>query len=226
MRVSVVIPARNEEAFLPRCLERIAHQTLRPFEVIVVESGSTDRTAQVAKDHGARVIRLEEPGIARARHAGFQAAVGEVIASTDADALVPRDWLERLVSPFEDPRVVGVCGSFVYEGGYRLLSFNFLRGPLLKLGLTGFPGPNFAVRKQAFLSAGGFLLPDGNFPQSYPDFEDILLGLKVRRLGRIVYLPDLVVRTSSRRFPRALVQYQRGWFRLLRYLWWSFRGSL
>ena len=195
MRVSVVVPARNEEAFLPHCLQRIAHQTLKPLEVIVVDSASTDRTAQVAKDHGARVIRLDEPGVGRARHAGFQAAAGEVIASTDADALVPRDWLERLVSPFGDPAVVGSFGT-VSPQGYPLSAWVYALFQRVnwRLGIPLFCGPNFAVRREAFLKVGGFLGPRG----PYQEAEDVRLGLKLRRVGRIIYLPYLSVEVSPR----------------------------
>jgi len=103
--VSVIIPARNEQTILPRCLAALhEQQSAREFELIVVDSASTDRTQQVARSFGARVIRLEEPGLGRARQAGFEAARGEIILSTDADAVPSEDWIERLVAPFHDFR--------------------------------------------------------------------------------------------------------------------------
>ena len=85
MRVSVVIPARNEEAYLPSALEAVLAQTLPPFEVIVVDNASTDRTREVAEALGARVVFCGRRGVAYARQAGLLAARGEWVAMTDAE---------------------------------------------------------------------------------------------------------------------------------------------
>jgi len=77
VRVSVVIPARNEEAYLPSALEAVLAQTLPPFEVIVVDNASTDRTREVAEAFGARVVFCGRKGVAYARQAGLLAARGE-----------------------------------------------------------------------------------------------------------------------------------------------------
>ena len=80
--ISVVIPAYDEEKYLPRSLASLDSQTYpRPrFEVIVVDNASTDRTAEIARAHGARVVREERKGVGRARQSGAEAAQGEIIA--------------------------------------------------------------------------------------------------------------------------------------------------
>lgn len=230
MKATVVIPTLNEEENLRGCLGALARQTLEDFEVIVVDGGSSDGTAEVAEGFGARVITLRERGIARARQAGFEAAKAELIASTDADSIPPPHWLERLLSPFSDPHVVGVYGLTRHESvkdlGARI--FRLWQRLHHSLGLPIFLGPNFAVRKEAFLEVGGFREPDGSFPTGYPEADDFLLGLKLVRLGKVVFLPDLYVYTSPRRlsaknFPRELVLYARRYFRLLR---WHYTGKL
>jgi len=115
-RASVVVPARNEEELLPRCLSALRKQEFDDFEIIVVDSASTDHTRQVAESFGARVIRLEEPGVARARQAGFEAATGKIIVSTDADAISNPDWLQRIIAPFNDLAVIGTFGTIELSG--------------------------------------------------------------------------------------------------------------
>ena len=74
MKVSVVIPAYNEEKYIVDCLKALSNQTIAPDEVIVVDNNSTDKTASLARQAGAKVITVLEPGITPARTAGFNAA--------------------------------------------------------------------------------------------------------------------------------------------------------
>ena len=85
--VSVIIPARNAARTLPSCLRALAGQTLAQgrFEVIVVDDGSTDETAAVAAEHGARVVQIANVGPASARNQGVEAAEGSILVFTDAD---------------------------------------------------------------------------------------------------------------------------------------------
>ncbi|MEM3486104.1 MAG: glycosyltransferase family 2 protein [Candidatus Methanomethyliaceae archaeon] len=209
-KLSVVIPARNEEKELPGCLESLARQTFPDFEVIVVDNGSTDATAFIAKEWGARVVFEARRGPGYAREAGFCAAEAEIIASTDADTLLSPDWVARIHQAFEEhPEIIAVFGPIrakpfsaptpltnallpVFETGIICGQKMALRGkaPL-------FSGANFAVRKEAFFAVHGFRSPRTG--QIYSSSEDILFGLKLGRIGRILYLPNLVVWTSARR---------------------------
>lgn len=197
--VSVVIPARNETQRLPRCVAALTEQTLQDFELIVVDSASTDGTGALAQRLGACVVRMSEPGVARARQAGFDAATGEVIASTDADAIPAPDWLERLVAPLAAPDVVGAYGTLRFTGDGPFPHFGhafFSRFQALNYGLRRplFCGPNFAVRADVFRAAGGFATRRG-FPH---DAEDVRLAMKLRGAGKIVFLRDLPMLVSSR----------------------------
>ena len=198
-RISVVVPARNEEERLPRCLAALRCQSLSDFELIVIDSASTDRTGKVACDFGARVVRVEEPGVARARQAGFQVAQGEIIVSTDADAIPSSDWLKRLVAPFCDPEVVGTFGTLHFTRGGLLAEvghalFSVFQRANYHSGRPLFCGPNFAVSKRAFHAVDGFKRGDG-----YPrEAEDVRLALKIRKMGKIVFLHDLPMVVSVR----------------------------
>ena len=198
-RISVVVPARNEEEKLPRCLAALCCQSLSDFELIVVDSASTDSTGEVARDFGARVVRVEEPGVARARQAGFEEAQGEIIVSTDADAIPSSNWLERLVAPFCDPEVVGTFGTLHFTRGGLLAEvghalFSVFQRANYHIGRPLFCGPNFAVSKGAFHAVDGFKRGDG-----YPgEAEDVRLALKIREMGKIVFLHDLPMVVSVR----------------------------
>ena len=90
--VTVVIPAWNRARELPAALASVARQTAQPAEVVVVDDGSTDRTAEVAAAHGARVVRHEENrGVSAARNSGIAAASHDWIAFVDSDD----EWLPR-----------------------------------------------------------------------------------------------------------------------------------
>ena len=228
MRLSVVVPARNEERSLPTCLEALRRQTLKEFELIVVDSASSDRTGEIARAFGAKVVRLEEPGLTRARQAGFEAAKGDVIASTDADTIVPPDWLERLTAPFSKPKVVGTYGDVIYGDELKALALYFNSGRRFfnVFGFGGLPGQNFAVRRSAFEAVNGFYTPKGNLIYGYPEYEDLWLGLKLRRVGRLVAIPKLYVLSSPRRFKssKTILYYFRGAPRMTRMLWWATIG--
>lgn len=114
MKCSLVIRAYNEEEHIGRLLEGIAQQSVRDVEVILVDSGSTDRTVEIARQFGARVlhIRPQEFTFGRSLNMGVAAATRDlvVIASAHVYPVYP-DWLERLLEPFSDPRIALTYGK-------------------------------------------------------------------------------------------------------------------
>lgn len=114
MNCSIVIRAYNEEKHIGRLLEGIQHQTLKDVEVILVDSGSTDETVSIAESFGARIVRIpsDEFTFGRSLNFGVRAATREfvVIASAHVYPTYP-DWLEQLLSPFEDEKVALVYGK-------------------------------------------------------------------------------------------------------------------
>ena len=213
--ISVVIPTLNEEDEIGECLESMWQQSFPYFEVIVADNGSTDATASIARVHGAHVIEERERGIARARQAGFEAARGEIVASTDADTIVPPNWIRRIHHAFtKDPTLCGVFGPFHLKRGsspdprinrlipcLERIGMSYHRGTTA-LGLPQFSGTNFAVRKDVFFQTGGFRSPkDGHY---YRHSEDIQLGLKLHRAGKVRFLKDLAVCTSARKLDKDL----------------------
>lgn len=100
-KVSVIIPVYNVERFLPRCLDSIVAQTLREIEIICVDDGSPDRSADILKRYAAqdgriRIISQENRGLGGARNRGFDAATGEFILYVDSDDWIDSDYCEKL----------------------------------------------------------------------------------------------------------------------------------
>lgn len=134
VKISVVIPAYNEAAFLPRCLGSLQKQVdAPPYEVIVVDNASTDATTDVAKSFGARVVCEHERGVVHARQAGLTAARGEIIVSTDADSFFHEDWLKNIGAFFDThPAASGLAGHYYF---YRAPLWAKIFPPLAAFGI-------------------------------------------------------------------------------------------
>jgi glycosyltransferase involved in cell wall biosynthesis len=154
-RVSVVIPSLNDSVMLAGCLRALAAQTRLADEIVVVDNGSVDDTAAVARAAGARVVDEPRRGIFLATSAGFDAADGEIIARLDADSVPPADWLERVVDAFErSPGLAALSGPGDFYGSTRLVHWAaeslYIGGYIWFVGgLLGHPplfGSNLALR--------------------------------------------------------------------------------
>lgn len=199
--ISVVIPARNEEKFLADCLESLTNQDYGgEYEIIVADNGSTDKTVEIARNFGARVVACsEKKGVSHARQAGADAARGALIVQADADTIYPRDFLTRIVEQFTaHPEAAAVAGRFLYRDppSWAKLEY-FLRYHLsrLTLFLFGRPllisGATLAFRRRAFLSVNGY--KDITYSA-----DQIGITGRLRKLGKILYDPNLQVLTSAR----------------------------
>lgn len=198
--ISVVIPAYNEEEYLPSCLASFQKQTFKDFEIIVVDNNSTDKTAQIAKSFGAKVVREKKQGLIAARERGFKEAKAEIIARTDADSIVSPNWLEIIYETFKlHPKLVAITGNFISPSKKitnRILgSLSFLIAQMLGhlfFGHTYLIGANMALKKTAWKkirvhSDDSFVVEDGD------------LSCHLAKIGEIRYLPYLTVTLSLRR---------------------------
>lgn len=195
LEISVVVPAYNEEKNLPGCLESIKKQELKPIELIVVDNNSTDSTSEIAKSYGALVVPEHKQGMINARNRGFNEARGDIIARTDSDTDVPTDWTKRLLKHFQDPDVVAVSGpsrfgkklSPAVMDAYFSVNKAFYKHPILL-------GPNMAVRKSAWLKVRNEVCQNDDEVH-----EDIDLSIHLRKYGKIIFDPNIIVNTSARR---------------------------
>lgn len=103
--ISIVIPARNEEENISELLESIENDDFEDYEVIVVDGDSSDRTVEVAKEYGAKVIEGPLEGISAARNKGWKAAEGDIIYFLDADSVLPKGTLAKIKNEFEEDNI-------------------------------------------------------------------------------------------------------------------------
>ncbi|MGQ0809786.1 MAG: glycosyltransferase family 2 protein [Nitrospiraceae bacterium] len=231
MKVSVVVPVRNAERTLPVCMAALAQLNPRPFEILLVENGSTDAGPALMREFcathpsaGIRMVEEKRRGASAARNAGIRAATGEVVAFTDADCAPAPDWLERLLQPFDASnigavagRVVSGPGSSVKETFSALYTLRLSNEPALHQKWTpwsgGYPTANLAVRRKMLEKLGGF---DEQVTIYGEDFD---LCARVYLQGAsLVYKPEAVVAHHHRTTLRGIVRQAFGFGRSHAYL--------
>ena len=211
--ISVIIPAYNAQQTIADCLRALQCQTVRSdqYEIIVVDDGSTDDTAQLAQIAGVQVIRQHNRGPAAARNTGVAAARGELVLFTDADCVPSNDWVAQMVSPFRCCRADGVKGT--YRTRQRQLMARFVQleyedkyGRLAKQPLIDFIDTYSAgYRRNIFMLNGGF---DTIFRTS--SVEDQEFSFRLAQKGyRLLFAPGATVyhvhdRTVREYFKRKL----------------------
>jgi GT2 family glycosyltransferase len=200
MKLSVVVCTHDRPDDLRRCLAAFAALE-DPVEIIVVDSAS--RTPVVADD-AVRLVRLDEPGLSRARNAGLAAATGDLVAFVDDDAAVAPDWARRIAEPFSEDDVGCVGGAclpaFVSERprwlSERLLQYagvTRFRERRDALARRDYPfGANVCFRRDAL--AGGFLENLGRTGSALLSGEEVAAIDRVRIRGyRVLLEPAAVV---------------------------------
>ena len=190
--ISIVIPTLDEERALPGTLEAALAQT-GDLEIIVVDGGSSDRTAAIVEDAAARDPRVRlsiaERGRARQMNAGAEEAVGEWLLFLHADTLLPEHGLERIAGL---PKTIRAgCFRHRFSGAGRMLSV-----------LSWFHNHRFRVTRVIYGDQAMFVRTSlfeelGRFPLR--QMEDIAFGLRLRDATRPVMLPEIVT-TDSRKF--------------------------
>ena len=192
--ISVVVPAYQAQGTLAPCLASLCAQTMdgQTYEVIVVDDGSRDGTANVARESGAHVIRQRHSGPAAARNRGAQEARGRILLFTDADCEPAPDWIERMSEQFRDPRVAGVKG--VYRSRQRELTARFVQleyehkyARMSRLEWIDFVDTYSAgYRRAVFRENDGF---DSVFPDA--SVEDQELSFRLARKGYLLRFAPL-----------------------------------
>jgi len=192
--VSVIIPVRNSAAHLRDCLEHLNRVPIHALESIVVDDGSSDESAAVAREHGAITICSQRQGPAAARNLGATVARGDVLLFLDADVRVHEDTIRRVLWNFEsDPHLDAVIGSYDDSPGsrdfislYKNLMHCFQHQQARPAASTFWSGCG-AIRRDVFLAYSGF---DQRYRR--PAIEDIELGYRLARGNRKILLDRAV----------------------------------
>jgi GT2 family glycosyltransferase len=192
--ISFVVIAHNEERSLGTALSSILRQRAgdHPYEVVVVDDGSTDTTYAVAADVARndpqiRLLRLDRNrGRGYARHHGIAAARGEAIATVDADIVLPDDWLARCLAELDSASASAVCGTAVPDGDVAFLYSTFRLRPRVVPHAARITGNNALYRSEIFQHA--------TFDPNLRDGEDVALSEQLQALGvGLRTVPGLVV---------------------------------
>lgn len=195
--ISVVVPAYNEEKDIGKCLESLKNQNflLGDYEIIVVNNASTDKTGEIAKKMGVKVVFEPKKGVSFALKKGFETARADFVAAAEADTVVPKDWLFNIYKAFKKDKDVVLVGSrTVYRPLFPLalvaqFVLNFIAAYLLKI----FPTYATAFRRDAYQKAGGI--------DTRINFNsDTDLCLRLKKQGRVVFLYHNPIIVSSRHY--------------------------
>ncbi len=160
--VSIIIPAYNAERTIAECLTAIQHLGWAgELETILVNDGSTDRTAEIAAGFaGVRVISTANGGVSRARNIGIKAANYDIVVSTDADITLDRDWLSQVIPYFDAPEVGAVTGYALTRNTDlvgKLTGYHYeLRQSRMPLYVDAVGNGNTAYRRQTIIQVGLF----------------------------------------------------------------------
>ncbi len=198
MKVSVIIPVRNEEDYIGNCLTDLTNQEEPADEIIVVNNGSTDKTVEIVKEFPVKLLYVKEPGIARTRALGFDEAKGDILGRIDADTKVPRNWIKKMRANFEAQTIDALTGpANFYDAPLQPILFSkfFVSFMHLIQGFNTLNGPNMAMTKSIWNRVSPHLCTDDTKMH-----EDLDLAIHIHRLGGVIkYDPQFIAQISARR---------------------------
>jgi glycosyltransferase involved in cell wall biosynthesis len=198
--ISVVIPTYNEEENIAQCLVSLRHQTIprSEYEIIVVDGGSKDTTREIAKKYADMVFVQTSRKVGGARNDGILAARGDIVATTDADCIIPPTWIETIKKGFADNNVVQLYGPvYPIEESIKNSISLFCANMFSRIGYYTrifyyTLGCNTAFKKDTFIRAGMYLCIDAG--------DDLEIALRMRKSGTVKFDNALKVGFSMRRY--------------------------
>ena len=213
----MIIPAKNEERILPRCLESLRNVDYPKdrIEMIIANGLSSDHTHEAALRYGAKVVLNERQIVVSGRNRGFEAATGDVIAFTDADCIFDPQWLRNSLKYFGDKQVGGVGGTILTAEE----SSSFERAVVILFGLAEHLQATIhlqnvvAVRDVADIPGCCAIYRKDVLSEVMPvdenllTAEDVWMNACIRKRGyKLILAPDVMVRHNHRSSPRAFLR--------------------
>jgi len=185
-----------EEQYIATLLSQLA-KTKPPVEIVVVDSVSQDKTTEIAKRFTEKVYQIRERGIAKAKNYGASHTSGSLLVFLDTDVKLPTNFADKLYETFKDAKVIGAtCNIMPEHGTFAEKTFFKFYNFLIRITAKFKPharGEFFAVRKREFMRVGGF-------DESLPCLEDHDLAHRLSKMGKFVFISDLTIYESMRRF--------------------------
>ncbi|HEV3352048.1 MAG TPA: glycosyltransferase [Acidimicrobiales bacterium] len=215
LSVTVIVPAHNEARVIDKTITAVNRLQTQPCQVIVVDDGSTDETAAIARSRGVTVLSQRRLGKAAALNTGVREAHGDVLVVLDSDTVLSPDFLDVVLKHFADPSVGAVAGNVKVGNRQGLLgrlqsleyiaSLNLDRRAQAAINVVGVvPGAAGAFRRSALVEAGGY--PTDTL------VEDMDLTVTLLQAGwRIPYEPGAVAYTEAPESIRDVVRQRRRW---------------
>ncbi|HLB69694.1 MAG: glycosyltransferase [Candidatus Methanoperedens sp.] len=198
--ISVIIPAYNEEASITACLQSLCNQTLPrdEYEIIVVDGNSKDSTRELAGEYADEVFIQASKKVGGARNDGILRARGEIVATTDADCIIPPEWLEVIKNDFATYDIAQLYGIVypIEKGIKNWLSLaganNFSRLGYYTHTLYYTLGCNTAFDRETFIRVGMYRCIDAG--------DDLEIARRIRKVGRVKFDSRMRVGFSMRRY--------------------------
>lgn len=198
MDLSITLATLNEEKCIRKTISSLLNQkTDKEFEIILGDGKSEDKTVDIAKELGCKIVSVEPGIIAVGRQAAAERAKGKIIVSADADTVYPPNWLEELTRPV-NKEVVASCGKILPLDGNtvekvfaesvldKVASFTY------KVKIPFAAAGNMAVSADAFRKIKGFDI-------TLTTSEDTDLIKRLMKVGKVIYCPNAVCYVSMRR---------------------------
>jgi len=194
---SIIVPAFNEEKTLEKTLKALKNQTLKDFEIIVKDGGSTDRTIELANKYADKIVCKSDFSAGDARNQGADNAKGVLLVFVDADTELPKDTLERFARLIQNRKIVGgSCRKIPQDGDvmdriiYEFVNISTFFSYYLHIG--GAHGNCMLIRKSVFKAIGGF-------NPRIKIAEEQELVRKARKFGKFFFSLDIHVSEDARR---------------------------
>jgi len=198
MRTSIVIAAYNEEKYIDACIKGLLNQTIPADEIIIVNNNSKDKTEDIIKKYPVTLINEKVQGIIPARNTGLDLAKYELILRTDADTIVPSDWVERMSTFFETNQCDAAVGLISYIGSLpqvnQQIFTNCLEGIKKLIGTYPLIGPNMALTNDIWKKIRNNVCSDGKKVH-----EDIDLAMHINEIGGVIMYDKTNCTITSKR---------------------------
>ncbi|HZJ18577.1 MAG TPA: glycosyltransferase family 2 protein [Patescibacteria group bacterium] len=200
MKISVVVPAYNEEKYIRKCLQSLIDQEEKPDEIIVVDNNCKDKTVEICKNFPVRIVREKKLGIIAARNKGFNSALYNIIARCDADSIASPDWTKKIKENFKTNSIVALSGpvkfydfplkSTMLSNGYSTVVKRIYKNHVLI-------GANMALRKSAWEK----IRNEAAAKDSHVH-EDVDITMLAGKVGNIGFDKKMIMLTSARRMKK------------------------